>query len=140
MKFLPKKSLGQNFLVNNEILNQIVNLGEIKSDDIVLEVGPGTGNLTDYLIKKNGSTNVGFSIRFHLHPNVRVIPIRNFGGALLKTRRGSGWQFAIEDGRVAIEDSVYIEGLSKPRRNKQIVFYGKFSSPEKTVKWQLKKI
>ena len=52
MKFLPKKSLGQNFLVNKEILNQIVNLGEIKSDDIVLEVGPGTGNLTEKILKK----------------------------------------------------------------------------------------
>ena len=52
MKFLPKKSLGQNFLVNNEILNQIVNLGKIKSDDIVLEVGPGTGNLTEKILKK----------------------------------------------------------------------------------------
>ena len=87
-----------------------------------------------------GVRDMRFSIRFHLHPNVKVIPIRNFGGALLKTRKGSGWQFFIEDGQVAVEDSVYIEGLSKPRRNKQIVFYGKFSSPEKTVKWQLKKI
>lgn len=52
MKIIPKKSLGQNFLVNNEILNQIVNLGEIKSDDIVLEVGPGTGNLTEKILKK----------------------------------------------------------------------------------------
>ena len=53
MKTLPKKSLGQNFLVNNEILSQIVDLGEIKSNDIVLEVGPGTGNLTEkILIKK----------------------------------------------------------------------------------------
>ena len=56
MKFLPKKSLGQNFLVNNEILNQIVNLGEIKSDDIVLEVGPGTGNLTE----KINSVNISY--------------------------------------------------------------------------------
>ena len=52
MKILPKKSLGQNFLVNNEILNHIVNLGEIKSNDIVLEVGPGTGNLTEKILKK----------------------------------------------------------------------------------------
>ena len=53
MKILPKKSLGQNFLVNSKILNHIVNLGEIKSSDIVLEVGPGTGNLTEEIIKKN---------------------------------------------------------------------------------------
>ena len=52
MKILPKKSLGQNFLVNNDILNQIADLGEIKSDDIILEVGPGTGNLTEKILKK----------------------------------------------------------------------------------------
>jgi len=46
MKILPKKSLGQNFLIDNEILNLITNLGSINSNDIVLEVGPGTGNLT----------------------------------------------------------------------------------------------
>ncbi len=52
MKFLPKKSLGQNFLVNEEILNLIADFGEINSNDIVLEVGPGTGNLTEKILKK----------------------------------------------------------------------------------------
>ena len=53
MKFFPKKNLGQNFLTDNKILNMIANLGEISSNDIVLEVGPGTGNLTEkILIKK----------------------------------------------------------------------------------------
>ena len=52
MKFLPKKSLGQNFLIDNKILNLIANLGNITSNDIVLEVGPGTGNLTEKIIKK----------------------------------------------------------------------------------------
>ena len=52
MKIIPKKSLGQNFLVDNKILNQIVDLGEVNSNDIVLEVGPGTGNLTEKILKK----------------------------------------------------------------------------------------
>ena len=52
MKILPKKSLGQNFLIDNEILNLIANLGSITSNDIVLEVGPGTGNLTEKILKK----------------------------------------------------------------------------------------
>ena len=52
MKILPKKSLGQNFLIDSEILNMIANLGEINSNDIVLEVGPGTGNLTEKILKK----------------------------------------------------------------------------------------
>ena len=52
MKVSPKKSLGQNFLMDNEILNLIANLGEINSNDIILEVGPGTGNLTEKILKK----------------------------------------------------------------------------------------
>ena len=52
MKVYPKKSLGQNFLIDNEILKLIVNLGEISSNDIILEVGPGLGSLTDEILKK----------------------------------------------------------------------------------------
>lgn len=46
----PKKSLGQNFLVNQGVLNKIIAASEIKKDDIILEVGPGTGNLTSKLV------------------------------------------------------------------------------------------
>ncbi len=53
MKILPKKSLGQNFLIDKKILNQIAKLGEINENDTVIEVGPGTGNLTEEILKKN---------------------------------------------------------------------------------------
>ena len=48
----PKKSLGQNYLIDKNIVNLIVEIGEIKNNDIVIEVGPGTGNLTEKLILK----------------------------------------------------------------------------------------
>jgi len=46
-----KKSLGQNFLVDNNIISKIVNTGSIENN-FVLEIGPGTGNLTKAIIKK----------------------------------------------------------------------------------------
>ena len=46
----PKKSLGQNFLNDKNILKKIVSLIKIKNKSI-LEVGPGTGNLTSYILK-----------------------------------------------------------------------------------------
>ena len=46
-----KKSLGQNFLVDENILDKIVNITKIR-DQIILEVGPGTGNLTSFIFKK----------------------------------------------------------------------------------------
>lgn len=51
-KIVPKKSLGQHFLVNPRILDKIIAAAEITKDDIVLEVGPGTGNLTKKLAEK----------------------------------------------------------------------------------------
>ena len=45
-----KKSLGQNFLVDNNILKKIVDAGKISKLDSVIEIGPGTGNLTNYII------------------------------------------------------------------------------------------
>ncbi len=47
-----KKSLGQNFLTDKNILEKIVNVTEIQNKNI-LEIGPGTGNLTSYILKKN---------------------------------------------------------------------------------------
>tara|TARA_Y100000590_G_scaffold470309_1_gene663512 strand:+ start:6744 stop:7535 length:792 start_codon:yes stop_codon:yes gene_type:complete len=53
VKFKPKKKLGQNFLIDKNIINLIVKLGEIKNDDTILEIGPGTGNLTKQILAKN---------------------------------------------------------------------------------------
>ena len=47
-----KKSLGQNFLIDKNIIERIINLVDIEKKEI-LEIGPGTGNLTSALIKKN---------------------------------------------------------------------------------------
>ena len=48
----PKKSLGQNFLIDNNILDKIVKLATIRNNNIV-EIGPGTGNLTRKIIEQN---------------------------------------------------------------------------------------
>ena len=53
MFFKPKKSLGQNFLIDDNILNLIADIGQVNSEDIILEVGPGTGKLTEKLLSKN---------------------------------------------------------------------------------------
>jgi 16S rRNA (adenine1518-N6/adenine1519-N6)-dimethyltransferase len=42
----PLKSLGQNFLVNERVFDRIIRTAELSNNDIVLEIGPGIGNLT----------------------------------------------------------------------------------------------
>ena len=51
MYIRAKKSLGQNFLIDHDVLEQIVSIIDINGKD-VLEVGPGSGNLTTYILKK----------------------------------------------------------------------------------------
>lgn len=48
------KSLGQNFLVNQEVVNTIVECSEITKEDLVIEIGPGLGTLTKELLEKAG--------------------------------------------------------------------------------------
>ena len=53
MKIKVKKSLGQNFLTDKNVIKSIVDIGIIEDNDVILEVGPGTGNLTEFIFKKN---------------------------------------------------------------------------------------
>ena len=52
-----KKSLGQNFLTDRHILDKITNIVSIRNK-YVLEIGPGTGNLTSFILKKNPKKNI----------------------------------------------------------------------------------
>lgn len=47
-----KKSFGQNFLINEGIINRIVKSLNVSSFDYVIEIGPGLGSLTSYIIKE----------------------------------------------------------------------------------------
>lgn len=53
-RIIPKRHRGQNFLIDRNIVRKIVNAAQLTKDSIVLEVGPGTGNLTEELIKRAG--------------------------------------------------------------------------------------
>ena len=46
----PKKSLGQNFLIDKNIINKIIKIGNIDKNKIILEIGPGYGSLTEAII------------------------------------------------------------------------------------------
>ena len=53
MKIKPKKSLGQNFLSDKNIIKKIIQIEKITNESSILEIGPGTGNLTEFILQKN---------------------------------------------------------------------------------------
>lgn len=48
------KNLGQNFLINEEVVKNIVGCSNIEKEDLVIEIGPGLGTLTKFLLEKAG--------------------------------------------------------------------------------------
>lgn len=52
MELKPKKSLGQNFLRDEKVLEKIIESADLQADDFVIEIGPGEGVLTEKLVPK----------------------------------------------------------------------------------------
>jgi 16S rRNA (adenine1518-N6/adenine1519-N6)-dimethyltransferase len=77
---IPKKSLGQNFLTDQNIINKIINIVEIK-DKSILEIGPGTGNLTKNILEKKPKkliviekdNDLAKSLKKNLEDSVKII-------------------------------------------------------------------
>jgi 16S rRNA (adenine1518-N6/adenine1519-N6)-dimethyltransferase len=77
MTALPRKELGQHFLVDENILGVIGRLAELSPDNVVLEIGPGLGVLTRYLADRVAfvhAVEIDRSLEPHLPrlPNVRL--------------------------------------------------------------------
>ena len=73
MTVVPKKALGQHFLVDENILGVIARLAELDRSDVVLEVGPGLGVLTRFLADRVAWVHAA-EIDRSLEPRLRGIP------------------------------------------------------------------
>ena len=66
-RFKHKKSLGQNFINNVDIIDKIVNVSDIGKDTLVIEIGPGMGVLSKRIVPLSGHT-ILFEIDYRLEP------------------------------------------------------------------------
>ena len=64
-KFKHKKSLGQNFINNVDIIDKIVSVSNIDKDTLVIEIGPGMGVLSKRIVPLSGHT-ILFEIDYRL--------------------------------------------------------------------------
>ncbi len=85
---------------------------ELRGEDSLIAAG-----------KRRKRSEHPFAIRFHLHPDVKALPLQDAHSVLLKLASGMGVRFAATGGSVAIEDSVYL-GTGEPRKSRQIVVTG----------------
>src|SRR3954464_8061549 len=52
---LPRHRFGQNFMIDQNLLRLVADAGQISSNDAILEIGPGTGTLTEELLSRGAS-------------------------------------------------------------------------------------
>lgn len=71
-KFVFKKKFGQNFLLDQNILNNIVNLGNISKDTFVIEIGVGAGALTKKISEK-AKIVLGYEVDLNLQEPLKEI-------------------------------------------------------------------
>ena len=64
------KKLGQNFLIDDETVSEIIKAAEIKKEDLIIEIGPGLGTLTKFLLEEAGKV-------FCIELDTRMIEILN---------------------------------------------------------------
>jgi len=77
-----------------------------------------------------------YAIRFHLHPTVKATRLSDGHGVMLTAPDKDVWTFMAREGRVELEDSVYLAGAEGPRRTTQMVVYGHAGHAPR-VQWSL---
>jgi uncharacterized heparinase superfamily protein len=98
----------------------------LEGEDAVTSVGRGRGR----------PASDRYAVRFHLHPSVKASRLSDGHGAMLMTPHKEVWTFAVRDGQVELEDSVYLAGAEGPRRTVQLVIYGHAHDTPRVV-WSL---
>jgi uncharacterized heparinase superfamily protein len=101
---------------------------EVRCEDTLL---PAEGK------KKPSATN--FALRFHLGDGVEASPTADGQGALLRISEGALWQFRCRGGRLAIDESIWVDGDGRPHPTQQIVVTGETAAGGATVGWVLRR-
>ncbi len=86
LEHLPKKKLGQNFLVDGNIVRKSIELAELDADSCVVEIGPGLGTLTKAILKSGASLwtvecdrTLAEHLRIHFSDELNLLPTMNEG-------------------------------------------------------------
>jgi uncharacterized heparinase superfamily protein len=85
-----------------------------------------------------GPTGQGFTVRFHLHPQVQASLTQDGSTALLRLASGAGWRVRAQGAVMSLAESVYL-GSGEVKKSQQIVLQGHVGTQGATVKWALRR-
>lgn len=85
--------------------------------------------------RRKHKTPTLFAIRFHLHPQVEVMPTADGLAAILRVPSGHLWQFRCKGGTLAVEDSVWVDARGRPLASQQLVVTSASPAGGTNVSW-----
>jgi uncharacterized heparinase superfamily protein len=111
-------------LVHQRQLTLAADGRELRGQDVLLQQG-----------RRRRAETAPFAVRFHLGPQVEAATTADGQGALLRMRGGPVWQFRCRGGRLAIEDSLWVDGLAQLHATSQLVIAGESPPEGTTIAW-----
>ncbi|MEA3064501.1 MAG: hypothetical protein QOJ27_947 [Sphingomonadales bacterium] len=97
---------------------------ELRGQDLLIQQG-----------RRRRAEAIPYAVRFHLHPDVEAATTADGQGALLRVRGRTVWQFRCRGGRLAIEDSLWIDGEAGLRETAQLVVAGDSPGEGTAIAW-----
>lgn len=110
------KSLGQNFLINDDAIDEIVSSASISKEDLVIEIGPGLGTLTARLLEKAGKV-------ICVELDKRMIEILNDRFKLYNNFELINDDILKVDLKKLIKDNMYVNGINNVKIVANLPYY-----------------
>ena len=93
----------------------------------------------DKILRKENSKDIKFDIRFHLHPNSKVMKTQDNKSILIELE-DEGWKFNCENFDINIDNGLYLGNKNSYKDNQNIFISGITNVLNETVKWEITKL
>ena len=93
----------------------------------------------DKILTNNSNKHLKFDIRFHLHPDVKVMKTQDNKSILVELKE-EGWKFSCDNFDINIDNGLYFGNKNSYKENKNIFISSINKSVDQTIKWEIVKI
>ena len=93
----------------------------------------------DKIVRKDPDKQIKFDIRFHLHPDSKVMKTQNNKFILIQLE-DEGWQFSCDNYDINIDNGLYFGNKNSYQENQNIFISGMNNESEQIIQWEISKI
>ena len=77
-------------------------------------------------------------LRFHLGPDIELLLAEDARSVIMRLNDGSNWSFAVTAGKIAVDDSIWVDEHGRPNPTRQLIIEMQTPKGGMSIGWQLK--